>query len=226
MLGPKKAVSTVWARGWSLGQWQHRRAPTDRGGSGAHARARAGWGVPEQLWRTFKVPCFQDPDWQPKGQRDRALWLLFHSSSAVHSPHLRAICSFQKDSSWLHLRRRIRLQSGCFSGLFSFPWLENGDTFSNVESLNVCRKEPPGEGTQGEKSSPPQPACSWLSALQSQMAWDASSFQNSFASLRTSGFLPIPSYYLSLPLPATFTWSENKTLVSEVFLQCQGHQTA
>ena len=109
---------------------------------------------------------------------------------------------------------------------FQFSLAGERDTFSNVESLNVCRKEPPGEGTQGKNSSPPQPACSWLSALQSQMAWDASSFLNSFASLRTSGFLPIPSYYLSLPLPATFTWSENKTLVSEVFLQCQGHQTA
>lgn len=157
MLGPKKAVSTVWARGWSLGQWQHRRAPTDRGGSGT--RARAGWGVPEQLWRTFRVPCFQDPDWQPKGQRDRALWLLFRSSSAVHSPHLRAICSFQKDSSWLHLRRRIRLQSGCFSGLFSFPWLENGIHFQMSSHLMFVGKNHQGRGPRGRKVPlPNQPA--------------------------------------------------------------------
>jgi hypothetical protein len=69
---------------------QHRHTAADTGG----------WGtLLAQPGRTFRVTCILEPDQKPKGQQDRALWLLFLASNAMHISHLKAISSFQKDSS-------------------------------------------------------------------------------------------------------------------------------
>lgn len=122
-------------------------------------------------------------DWKPAASRKEESFVLQVNANAKHIPHLQAISSLQKDSSWLNSSPSQEASEGSFG----FYWLENR-MLLKMFILTVC---------QGEHC---LPACSFNTLPpQRPLAWVGSHSQHYSAFSGTH----LTSLSLHFPLPTT-----------------------
>lgn len=119
-------------------------------------------------------------NWKPAASGKEESFVLHVNANAKHIPHLQAISSLQKDSSWLNSSPSQEASEGSFG----FYWLENR-MLLKMFTLTVC---------QGERC---LPAYSFNTLPpQRPLAWDCSHY-SAFSGTH------LTSLSLHFPLPTT-----------------------